>query len=195
MTDHGDITETLAPKSEQLDSIELASGPRVFTVERVDVKRDAEQPVSIHLVGFPRPWRPGKNQRRVLAYCWGEKSALWTGRSMKLFRDPDVSFGKDRPGGTRIAALSHIDGPKSVPILVSQGRGAIYEVELLTETPAATPAAGPTSEQIDACTDVAELKAMWKASPEMRARIEARVAALAATPEPTFDGPLIGGTE
>jgi hypothetical protein len=30
-----DITETLAPTSDQLDAIELVAGPRTFTVESV----------------------------------------------------------------------------------------------------------------------------------------------------------------
>lgn len=174
MTDHGDITDTLAPKSDQLDAIELATGPRVFTVESVDVKKDAEQPVSIHLREFPRPWRPSKNMRRVLAFCWGEKSALWTGRRMKLFLDPEVTFGKDKPGGTRIAALSHIDGPKSVPLLISQGRSAIYTVDVLTAP------AEPTAEQVAASTDTEALRAMYRAATtaETRALITARVAEL-----------------
>jgi hypothetical protein len=190
MDDHGDISDTLAPKSEQLDNVELTSGPRVFVVERVEVKREAEQPVRVYFLGFPRPWRPGVTMRRVLAYCWGEKSKCWPGRSIKLFRDPDIRYGKDATGGTRIAAMSDIDGRQEVPILMSQGRAGVYVVEPLspTEIPAATPTASPTPDQIDACTDIAELGEMWKAHPDARARIEARVAALKAA-EP--DGRLI----
>lgn len=188
-----DITDTLAPSSTQLDAIDLITGPRVFTVKSVDVKTDSDQPVSIHLEEFPRPWRPSKNMRRVLAYCWGEKSKQWTGRRLKLFRDPDVTFGKDKPGGTRIAELSHIDGPKSVPLLISQGRSAMYTVRPLSEsTSAATVTDSPTAEDVAASTDLDALGAMWKASgAEMRAVIEARVAQIKAAAE--IDGPLIGG--
>lgn len=83
-----DVTETLTPKSDQLDAIELVDGPRTFTIERVVVKKGAEQPVSIHFVEFDRPWRPGRNQRRVLAYCWGKLSSGWVGKRVTLFRDP-----------------------------------------------------------------------------------------------------------
>lgn len=192
-----DITDTLAPSSTQLDAIDLITGPRVFTVKSVDVKKDAEQPVSIHLEEFPRPWKPSKNQRRVLAYCWGEKSAAWAGRRMKLFRDPDVTFGKDKPGGTRIAELSHIDGPKSVPLLISQGRSALYTVHPLTEPalPATNAIPEPTADEVAACADTAKLGAMWRASgAEMRAVIEARVAAIKADAA-ELDGPLIGGAD
>jgi len=54
-------------------------------------------------------------------------------------------------------------------------------VEPLTE-PAPMPTAAqmnvPTPATIAACTDLAELTAMWKAHPELRTQIEARVAEL-----------------
>lgn len=139
-----DITDTLAPKSDQLDSIDLTDGPRIFTVKSVSKGND-EQPVQVHLVEFPRPWRPSKNMRRVLAACWGTDASAWAGRRVELFRDPDVTFGKETPGGTRIAKLSHIDGEQAVPLLVSRGKSATYVVEPLSETaaPAAATAESP----------------------------------------------------
>lgn len=186
MTDHGDISETLAPKSEQLDAIELRGlPPQTYTVERVEVKKGAEQPVKVFLRGLPRPWRPGVTMRRVLADCWGHKSAAWADRQVQLYCDEDVTYGKDRPGGIRILALSHIDKARDVVTLLSQGRTGTYHVEPLTDVPAtkAQPSE-PTDAQVGACTDTAALGAMWKASgPQMRAHIEARVAALKAEPE------------
>lgn len=178
MDDHGDISDTLAPKSEQLDNVELSSGPRVFVVERVEVKKDAEQPVRVYFHGFPRPWRPAVTMRRVLGYCWGNKSKFWAGRSIELFRDPDVRYSKDITGGTRIAAMSHIDGRQEVPVLLSQGRAGIYVVEPLAEE--ATPAP-PTAADVAACTDTDQLRAMWHAADqETRVRITERVASLTA---------------
>ncbi|HET6916877.1 MAG TPA: hypothetical protein VFH56_12375, partial [Acidimicrobiales bacterium] len=127
-----DISETLAPASDQLDAIELVSGPRIFQIERVS-KGSAEQPINVHLVDFPRPWRPSKSMRRVLAACWGTDASKWTGRRVELFFDPEVTFGKDKPGGTRIKALSHIDGPQSIPLLVSRGKSATFRVQPLAD--------------------------------------------------------------
>lgn len=127
-----DITETLAPNSDQLDAIELVSGPRIFTIERVS-KGNAEQPVNIHFTNFPRPWRPSKGMRRVLAAAWGTDASQWSGRRVELFFDPDVTFGKDKPGGTRISRMSHIDGPTRLPLLVSRGKSAIFTVDPLTD--------------------------------------------------------------
>jgi hypothetical protein len=120
-----DLTDTIQPNSDQLDATDLLTGPRTFTIERVS-KGNAEQPVQIHLAEFPRPWRPGKSMRRVLVASWGPDAATYVGRRVQLFCDPDVVFGGLAVGGTRIAALSHIDKRKS----------AIFTVQPLPDAPA-----------------------------------------------------------
>lgn len=159
-----DITDSLAPTSDQLDAIELVAGPRVFTISKVS-KGSVEQPVNIHFTDFPRPWRPSKGMRRVLAACWGVDASRWAGRRVELFLDPEVTFGKEKPGGTRISRLSDIDKPMSVPMLVSRGKSATFKV---TPLPDLTPA-----------EQVAALRHEWKtATPERKAAIEAEVSAL-----------------
>lgn len=130
-----DITDTLAPTSDQLDAIDLISGPRTFTIERVG-RGNAEQPVNVHLVEFPRVWRPGKSMRRVLARCWGADASQWAGRRVTLFCDTSVKFGGEEVGGTRISHLSHIDKPVKVPLLVTRGKSQVYTVQPLVEKPA-----------------------------------------------------------
>lgn len=162
------IEDTLAPNSDQLDAIELASGPRIFTVERV-TKGNAEQPINVFLAEFPRPWRPAKSMRRVLAACWGVDASEWVGRRVELFFDPEVTFGKDKPGGTRIKRISHIDKVQKIPLLVARGKSALYEVAPLPDAPAPNPNAAR----------IAELRAEWEgATPERRAEIQAEVASL-----------------
>jgi hypothetical protein len=169
-----DITETLAPASDQLDAVELAaSGPRIFTVKSV-TKGSAEQPINVNFADFPRPWRPSKGMRRVLAACWGVDASQWSGRRVELFFDETVTFGKDRPGGTRIKALSHIDGVKKVPLLVTRGKSAVYTVEPLPDVPELTDA------MIATATDLSVLGDWWKQHPARRADIEARVAEIKA---------------
>lgn len=148
------IEDTLAPNSDQLDAVELLGGPRTFTIASVS-KGDVEQPVQVHLAEFPRPWRPGKSMRRVLAACWGTDASKWVGRRVELFCDPSVRFGADLVGGTRIAKLSHIDKPKSVPLLISRGKSAMYRVDPLAES---APASAPA---VSAAT-LAELEAAFK---------------------------------
>lgn len=168
-----DITETLAPTSDQLDAVDLLGGPRTFTIESVK-KGNAEQPVEVHLAEFPRPWRPGKSMRRVLAACWGADASQWVSRRVRLFCDTEVRFGKDKVGGTRISHLSHIDAPVEVPLLVTRGKAAVYRVDPLRETVTLAP------EQVAAITDETELKRLWREFPDDRshALISARVEAL-----------------
>lgn len=163
-----DISDTLAPNSDQLDAVDLLGGPQVFTITKVDVNKGAEQPVTIHLAEFPRPWRPGKSMRRVLAACWGAESDAYVGRRVKLYCDERVKFGNDIVGGTRIEALSGIPKRKSVPLLVSRGKSAMWTVDPL---PNLTPRE--------------QLAAEWRgATPERRKEIEAEVAALDADKPP-----------
>lgn len=130
-----DISDTLAPNSDQLDAIDLLGNPRTFTITEVS-KGNAEQPVQIALAEFPRVWRPGKSMRRVLAACWGTDASVYVGRRVTLYCDESVRFGNDVVGGTRISHLSHIDKPKSIPLLISRGKSATFRVQpLADETP------------------------------------------------------------
>jgi hypothetical protein len=182
-----DIGDTLAPKSDQLDAVDLATGPRIFTVTECRTTKGLEQPTTIRFAEFPRPWKPGKNQRRVLAFCWGEKGALYVGRRVELYCDTSVVYAGEKVGGIRIRALSHIDGPMDAPIIPTRGKGGIWHVEPLTEQPPAP--SQPTEEQIAASASTDQLGEWWKRFPPLRARIEARVAELRA--DPSDDGPLV----
>jgi hypothetical protein len=175
------IEDTLAPTSDQLDAVDLLGGPRTFTIENVGRNNSPEQPLNVKLAEFPRVWRPGKSMRRVLAFAWGTDASKYTGRRVTLYCDPEVTFGKDRVGGTRISHLSHIDKALSIPLLVTRGKSKVFTVQPLKEQPASV--AEPTAEEVAACTDRGRLAAMWRASsPERREQIEARVKALEPTP-------------
>ena len=156
-----DITETLAPTSDQLDAVDLLGGPRIFTITDV-VRNNGEQPLNIHLAEFPRVWRPSKGMRRVLAACWGADASQWSGRRVELFCDPDVIFGKEKVGGTRISRLSHIDGTKRVPLLVSRGKSSMYAVDPLPDAP---PARDWVADIAQAAT-MGDLAALYGASPK-----------------------------
>lgn len=158
------IEDTLAPKSDQLDAVDLLGGEQTFTISGVR-RGNNEQPVQIDLAEFPRTWRPSKGMRRVLVACWGPDASKYVGRRVTLYCDTEVVFGSEKVGGTRIRALSHIDGPKSVPMIVKRGRSSVFTVQPLPDAPAPS--------------ELDSLRAEWKtAEPERRAEIEARVAEL-----------------
>jgi hypothetical protein len=182
-----DITAHNAPKSDQLDNIDLRdTGPRVFTITQVDVKDpDSDQPVIVHLAEFERPWKPGKNMRRALAHCWSTETDNWVGKRVELYADVKVKFGNDTPGGTRLSRASHIDKTVHAPILLGQGKPGTWKVEPLPdEAPASPPE--PTAEEVAACSDQAALRGLWEraTSDERREQIKQRKADLDNEPQP-----------
>jgi len=129
-----DITQALAPNSDQLDAIELVE-PRTFTIDtgsRIG-KRDGKTVAEIRLVELDRVWRPSKGMLDVLAACWSTKGDQWPGKRVTLYNDPDVMFGKDKVGGVRISHLSHIDAARDVQIrgAGATGRKRTWHVEPL----------------------------------------------------------------
>lgn len=161
-----DISDTIAPNSDQLDAVDLLSGPRAFTIEGVS-RGNSEQPVQIKLKEFPRPWRPGKSMRRVLVGIWGPDASAYVGRRLVLFCDPEVRFGGQAVGGVRISHMSDLPKKKSIPLLVSRGKSAMWAVEPMSDDMQPAPAVDP---RIDA------LRAEWfDADDERKKAIEAEV--------------------
>jgi len=191
-----DLTKALAPKSDQIDATDLiGSPPQVFTITAVSENGSEladQQPVNIRLEETTKFYRPSKGMLRVLADNWGKNVQDWVGRKVELYGEPEVYFGKEKRGGTRISRLSDIPRSKTTLVNPRGGKGAYWSVEPLPVTPPPTPE--PTAADVTASFDVAALKQMWKASgPERRAQIEERVAELnAAAPE---QGVLDGGAD
>lgn len=179
-----DISPTLVSNSTQLDNVDLMGGPRDFTITGVALTGSSEQPLSIDLAEYDRPWKPGLTMRRLLSEMWGSESDAWSGRRVRLYRDDAVTFGKTKPGGTRISHASHIDKTLTVTLPTSKGKFGEFTVEPLIESAPAQ--SEPTAKAVAACIDPEALRVMWHPSgPERRAQIETRVAELAKTePEP-----------
>lgn len=125
-----DLTDSIAPKSDQLDAIDLVSGPRTFTIEKV-TPGNAEQPFNFHLAEFPRVWRPGLSMRRVIVAAWGPTPDKYIGQKVTLYCDPNVDFGGVAVGGTRISHMTGIDQTLKVPLLIKRGKSAIFKVDPL----------------------------------------------------------------
>lgn len=157
-----DISTTTTPDSTQINAEDFLGGPKTLTISGVS-KGTAEQPVNIELVEIAgRVYRPSKSMRRVLVNAWGADSSVYAGRRMTLYRDAEVTFGRDKVGGIKISHLSHINARLTIALTVTRGRRAPFSVEPLPEL-----------------TRLEVLKAEWKAAdPERRKVIEAEVAAL-----------------
>lgn len=169
-----DMTAAIAPKSDQLNSDDLITGPRTFTIASVEQGND-EQPVNVYLAEFPkgRPWRPGKSMGRILVAAWGRDSDAYIGRRLTLFRDPTITFGRDAVGGVRVSHMSHLpdNRPLKTPLTVTRGKKALYTVEPL---PDSTPSSPPVDEET--VRALADLRAEYKsADDERKAQILAEV--------------------
>ena len=136
-----DISNTIIPRSDQLNAEDLLTGPRTFTITEVRVKA-GEQPVEITLAEFDkgRPWKPGLTSRKTLASAWGTESDNYIGRRVTLFTDPDVTWGKERVGGIRISHMSDIPGPIDLALSEKKGKRKVHHIEPL-------PAAKTTAKQ------------------------------------------------
>lgn len=130
-----DISETLSPKSDQIDFDDFIAGDQTFTISEVRRGPSAEQPVEVVMKEFPRPWRPAKSMRRVLASVWTADGATYVGKRITLFGDPTVRWGGQEVGGVRIRAMSGIDKPLTIPLTVTRGRRAPFTVQPLPDAP------------------------------------------------------------
>lgn len=157
-----DMTESIAPKSDQLNAEDLLTGPRTFTI--AEVKRGTpEQPVDVHLLEFPgRPFKPSKTVRRIMVGAWGADASTYAGKRLTLYRDPAVRFGGMDVGGIRVSHMSGIDKPMTLVLSVSKGKRAPYVVKPLADD--APPAAPVPNYMADAraAKTLAEWRAVWQ---------------------------------
>jgi hypothetical protein len=138
-----DLTDTIIPKSDQLNAEDLIAGPRTFTITDVRAGGD-EQPVNIHLAENPgRPFRPSKTVRRILVAAWGKDGDAYVGRRLTLYRDPAVKWAGQEIGGIRVSHLSHIDKPMKLALAVTKGKREAYTVQPLKDEPKPKVQPGP----------------------------------------------------
>lgn len=135
-----DLSKALAPKTDQIDATDLiGKPPQIFTITSVGENGSEladQQPVNIRLEETNLFYRPSKGMLRVLADNWGTEVAKWVGRRVELYGDPNVYFGKEKRGGTRISRLSHITAKHTTLINPRGGRGAYFTVKPLPDAPA-----------------------------------------------------------
>lgn len=128
-----DLTETIAPRSDQLNADDLISGPITVTISEVR-KGSTEQPVDVVLAEYPgRAYRPSKSMRRIMVSAWGKDASTYAGHRLTLFRNPEITFGRDKVGGIEIAEMSHIDKPLTVALTATRGKRKNFTVKPLAE--------------------------------------------------------------
>ncbi len=124
------LAEALAPRSDQLNSDDLISGPRVLKITAARIsKEDRATKIVLNFEGDNgKPWKPCKTMGRAMVMAWAitdEKQLV--GKSVRVYRDPEVKFGdQGAVGGIRISHMSDIAKPVSVKLTVSQGKKGMF---------------------------------------------------------------------
>ena len=141
-----DISETLAPRSDQQNFDDYLAGPRTVTVSAAHVV-NGEQPVVLELAEYPgRPYKPNKSMRRVIAKAWGTETDNYVGKRLTLVGNPDVRYGGKAVGGIEIAAMSGLEKPLKMPLTETRGKKRDFTVQPLKEAPAPVLAPGEIPE-------------------------------------------------
>lgn len=128
-----DLSATIIPKSDQLNADDMIAGPMTITVTKVSANpSSAEQPISINFDGDGgKPYKPCKSMRRVMVAIWGVDGSEYAGRSMTLYRDPDVTWGGMKVGGIRISHMTNIDKPITMALTATKQSRKPYTVQPL----------------------------------------------------------------
>jgi len=135
-----DLTESIAPKTDQQNFDDYLTGPRTVTISGVS-KGSAEQPVNVELAEYPgKPYKPNKSMRRVLVSAWGTDSSAYVGRRLVLVGNPSVSYGGKAVGGIEIAKMSNIAKRLTLALTETRGKKRSFSVDPLPDAPAPTPA-------------------------------------------------------
>jgi len=154
-----DLSQSIVPKSDQLNADDLIAGPVTVTIESVTAGTD-EQPVNVNLVEFPgRAYRPSKSMRRVMVAAWGPETSTYGRRRMTLFRNPDIQFGGRAVGGIEIAAMSDIEKPLTIALTRTRGSRKDFTVKPLESVP---DAAGEWLAAIGKAATMGQLEAAWR---------------------------------
>src|SRR5512139_2885021 len=152
---------TIVKKTDQLNYEDFLGGvTRIVTIAGVE-KGTKEQQYDIAIEEDQRVWRPAVTVLKQLVEAWGDDATTWVGRRAELFGDPEVSFGREKVGGIRVARLSHIDAPRTANLTITRGKRGNFTVH---------PIGADEMRRLDLARE-------WKsADPERRKAIEAEVA-------------------
>lgn len=130
-----DISDTIKPKSNQLNADDLITDNLTITIKSVS-KVSGEQPVAINYEGDSgKPYFPCKQMRRVMVALWGKDASQYIGRSMTLYRDARVKWAGAEVGGIRISHMSHISGKQTMSLTSSNKSKSPYVVLPLGDAP------------------------------------------------------------
>lgn len=154
-----DMIASIEPRSDQINAEDLITGPVTVTITAVK-RGSTEQPVDFVTAEFGpgRPYKPSKTMRRMIVAAWGTKTETYVGRRITIYRDPEITFGRDKVGGIRISHLSDIPKRLELALTVTRGRRSTFIVDPLPDEPVAAraPASAPPAADAITAEDAAD---------------------------------------
>lgn len=116
-----DVTKMCAAKSDQINAIDLISGPRIAKITDVKIFSETEQPIHVVLDGdTKRPWKCSKTSVRALASLWTNDASKWVGKHIEIYCDETVLWGGQAVGGIRQSKAEGITSPKRLMLTKSR---------------------------------------------------------------------------
>lgn len=129
-----DVTKMCAAKSDQINAIDLVSGPRIAKITEVKLFSETEQPVHVVLDGdSKRPWKCSKTSVRTLAALYGNDASQWIGKHIEIYCDETVLWGGQAVGGIRQSKAEGIKSPKKLMLTKSRTKKETTVINPLTE--------------------------------------------------------------
>ena len=160
-----DMSQSIAPKSDQLNADDLLTGPMTVTITEV-TQGNAEQPVNVNTVETPgRPYKPSKSMRRVMVAAWGKDASAYAGRRLTLYCNPKIKFGGQEVGGIEISHMSDIDQDLKVSLTATRGKKKLHTVKPLAAPAPYTPSQDWLALMADATTPDEKNK-VWQQATE-----------------------------
>ena len=126
-----DMSSTIKPKSDQLNADDLLLEGKYIKIRKVDVDASrAQQKAWIYYEGDDnKPYKPNVSMCRVMTQLWGKNGDDYIGKTLFLYREPKIRFGKDQCGGIRISKMSHIESESMmVSITISRGKKELIKI-------------------------------------------------------------------
>lgn len=116
-----DVTKMCAARSDQINAIDLISGPRIAKITDVKIFSETDQPIHVVLDGdSKRPWKCSKTSVRTLAAIYGNDASKWIGKHIEIYCDETVLWGGQPVGGVRQSKAEGITSPKRLSLTKSR---------------------------------------------------------------------------
>lgn len=183
-----DMSAVVVAKSDQVNADDLVAGPMIVTIAGVKITPGTEQPVQMTLEETNKFFRPCKTVSRVIVSLWGPDASQYIGRSLRLFRDPNVTWAGVKVGGIRVDQASHIDSERSLVVKESQKVSKVHKIKplVIAKPEPEAPAIDRARAAIQTAPDLDTLKRIWASKAmapfreELQPVLDAQKAALTA---------------